>query len=595
MKIRLRGEPVDGASFLEQILKNRGVDQTEEEFFDLDWSCVNSAYNLDFIREAAEKLIQHISNNSNIAILVDVDMDGYSSAALLINYIDMQKEYGDWQDYSGTITPLLHKDKIHGLNDTEIMRRLRDTVKPDLLIISDASGNNEQYKALVDLGIDIIVLDHHDMIERGDGDQVIVVNNQQSVYYSNKDLSGVGIVWQFCRVLDDLLSFACADKYLDLVALGNVADVMDLRSPETRFLVIEGLKPENIHSYFLQHCQFNLHSMQDKNYNPHNIGFYIAPLFNAVARIGTDDDKDALFWALIDNKATELVKDGTRGHTGTVPRVQEAIRLASNAKSRQDRRKTKLATLVEQVISEEGLAADKVIVLAFDDFEEEYRSLSGLTANIIADTYQRPCILTFKKDDGSYVGSLRVGGTNPAYHNFKDQCEASGCCSFVAGHQEAAGIGIKGGRVQDLIDYFNDKYEDIDADLYYDVDFIIDANDPQLPDLITTLDTMKNYWGQGLPEPLIAVTNVKIGPGSLSLVGAKQTTLWITTPTMKFISFNSGKTEYDSLMLPYNADLPQYYRATVIGKEPELNYFRDKVTPQMKIQDYHIEGVFYDF
>lgn len=522
-------------------------------------------------------------------------MDGYSSAALLMNYIDMQRDYGDWQDYAGTVTPLLHKDKIHGLNDTEIMCRLRDTVKPDLLIIPDASGSDEQYQALVDLGMDIIVLDHHDMVERGDGDKVIVVNNQQSEKYTNKDLSGVGVVWQFCRVLDDLLSFACADKYLDLVALGNVADVMDLRSPETRFLVHEGLKNENIHSYFLQFCQFNMHSMQDKNYNPHNIAFNIAPLFNAVARFGGDTDKDFLFWALVDKKAAEMVKDGTRGHTGEVPLVQEAVRLATNTKGRQDRRKNKLTALVEDVIREEGLAENKVIVLAFDDFEEEYKSLSGLTANMIADTYQRPCILTFKKPDGSYSGSLRVNGNNPAYRNFKDQCEESGCCTFVAGHQEAAGIGIKGGRVQDLIDYFNDRYADIDADLYYDVDFIIDANDPALPDLIADLDSMKDMWGQGMPEPLIAVTNVKIGPGSLSLVGAKQTTLWITLPTMKFINFKSGKTEYDSLMLPYNGEVPQYYRATIIGKAPELNYFRDKVTPQMQIEDYHIDGVFYDF
>ena len=93
------------------------------------------------------------------------------------------------------------------------------------------------------------------MSERGDGEKVIVVNNQQSSRYKNKDLSGVGVVYQLCRVFDDMLTFVCADNYLDIVALGLVSDVMDLRSAETRFLVFEGLKPENLRSYYLEYAK----------------------------------------------------------------------------------------------------------------------------------------------------------------------------------------------------------------------------------------------------------------------------------------------------------------------------------------------------
>lgn len=89
MKIRLRREVVEGLSFIEQVLRNRDVEQTPDEFFKHDWEVVNDAYNLDYCVEAAQKLIQHIKNDDNIAVLVDVDMDGYSSAALLMNYIDM--------------------------------------------------------------------------------------------------------------------------------------------------------------------------------------------------------------------------------------------------------------------------------------------------------------------------------------------------------------------------------------------------------------------------------------------------------------------------------------------------------------------------
>ena len=66
----------------------------------------------------------------------------------------------------------------------------------------------------------------------------------------------MGVVYQLCRVFDDMLTFVCADNYLDIVALGLVSDVMDLRSAETRFLVFEGLKPENLRSYYLEYAKF---------------------------------------------------------------------------------------------------------------------------------------------------------------------------------------------------------------------------------------------------------------------------------------------------------------------------------------------------
>lgn len=276
--------------------------------------------------------------------------------------------------------------------------------------------------------------------------------------------------------------------------------------------------------------------------------------------------------------------------------VQEAVRLATNTKSRQDRRKNKLAEKIETIIHEENLLKDKVLVLAFDDFEKEYKAMSGLVAGQIAEIYQRPVILTFKNDeDGNYYGSLRVHATNnPIYENFKDQCNESGLCTFVAGHQSAAGIGIFSDKVQDLIDYFNNKYQQADTEIYHNVDFIIDAENSDLPQLIYDLSKMEDVWGTGIEEPKIAVTNVKIAKKDLALVGRNKNVLWITLPTMKFINFKSSQDEYQSLIPPYDGE-EYYYKATIIGKNPVINEFNGKVTPQMEIVDYEINGIAYDF
>lgn len=120
-----------------------------------------------------------MNDNEKVALLVDCDADGFTSAALLKNYLAQQVlPYASFPDSTAEIIPLFHSGKIHGLGDVKIMRALRDEIKPSLLIVPDASGTAEQYQALVNIGIDIVVMDHHDTTERGDGEHVIVVNNQ---------------------------------------------------------------------------------------------------------------------------------------------------------------------------------------------------------------------------------------------------------------------------------------------------------------------------------------------------------------------------------------------------------------------------------
>lgn len=597
MNIKLLGERDPNLSFAGQVLKNRGV-QDLDDFFNLSEEDICSPYDLDYINEAADMLDKHIQADSKIVILVDSDMDGFSSAALLLNYIRMQIKYGEeWKDCNPEIVYCFHSGKMHGLGDVEFMRSVRDVHKPALLIVPDASGTEEQYNALTAIGIDVLVLDHHDTAERGNGETVIVVNNQQSKNYKNKDFSGVGVTWQLCRALDDRMTLVCADKWRDLVALGNCADVMDMRSRETRYLIMNSMGETSLNSYFLQFCLFGYKSMEGKRYTPHNISFFIAPMFNAVCRVGSLNEKTMLFRSLLDEDANSKVPNGKRGHDGEeVDLVEEALRLATNTKSRQDRRRNKLIEMIEAVIRDEGLNEHKVFVLAFDDFEEEYRAMSGVVAGRIAETWQRPVILTFLNADGSYSGSLRVpDGEVPAYKGFKDQCQESGLCTFVAGHQEAAGIGIKPGCVEELIAYFDDRYEELDTEVAYNVDFIMDANDPTLPDLIEELSKMADYWGTGLKEPKVAVKNVKIGPGTIALLGKNQTTLTFTTEQVKFITFSSSREEFDSLCLPYDGSAPQYYNATVIGSAPEMNVFGNRVTPQFKLDAYHLDGIFYEF
>ena len=129
-------------------------------------------------------------------------------------------------------------------------------------------------------------------------ENAITINNQLSEY-PNKELSGVGVVWQFCRYIDSQLNINFADDFLDLVALGNCGDMMSLKSFETRYLITKGFKKENIKNpfidYMIEKNAFPLSKSDyvstDSNMGCTSIGaaFFIVPFVNAITRSGTID------------------------------------------------------------------------------------------------------------------------------------------------------------------------------------------------------------------------------------------------------------------------------------------------------------------
>jgi len=158
----------------------------------------------------------------------------------------------------------MHNSKQHGLSDC--IDFIIDK-NPGLVICPDSSSNDYDYhKMLADKDIPVLVLDHH--LADHISEYAITINNQLSDY-PNKELSGVGVVWQFCRYIDSMFNINYADDFLDLVALGLDADMMSLRSLETRYLITKGFKKENIKNPFIDY-------MLDKNSFPLSKADYVS-------------------------------------------------------------------------------------------------------------------------------------------------------------------------------------------------------------------------------------------------------------------------------------------------------------------------------
>ena len=153
----------------------------------------------------------------NILLVVDSDNDGYTSATLIYQYTHRVNCHAniDW---------VLHSGKEHGLAD-HIDMLMDKGINYDLIILPDSSSNDAHYHDMLDeIHLPCLILDHH-LTDIALSDNAIVVNNQLSPLYKNKELTGAGIVYQFCRYIDEKIEQHWANDYLDLAAWGvsNIA------------------------------------------------------------------------------------------------------------------------------------------------------------------------------------------------------------------------------------------------------------------------------------------------------------------------------------------------------------------------------------
>ena len=274
MNYQLIAPRVPGTSMVEQVLTNRGIKKTDVNHYlhTSDADILNPA-TIERLVDGVKMLIKHVSQNDKVFIQIDSDCDGYTSAATLINYLNRLFP-GFVQN---NITYRLHEGKAHGL----ILETIPQDVK--LVIAPDSSSNDyEVHEQLAKMGIDVLVIDHH---EADHVSEYACVINNQLCDYPTKSLSGVGMVYKFCSYIDTVLNASYADEYLDLVALGLIADMMDLRDFETRHLITLGIDQIR-NPYFKGMTVKNAFSLGDK-ITPFGVAFYIAPYINAVTRCVT--------------------------------------------------------------------------------------------------------------------------------------------------------------------------------------------------------------------------------------------------------------------------------------------------------------------
>ena len=413
--------PLEGNySVVERALANRGIlPQNVEHYLHTSDRDILDPLLIMNMEKGAKMLIKHIAQNDNVLIQVDSDCDGFTSAACLINYLNCLFPYF----VQNHIYYRIHTGKQHGI----ILETVPDNIS--LVIAPDSSSNDyEQHQILKEKGVDVLVIDHHEADKISENACII---NNQLCDYPTKSLSGVGMVYKFCSYIDTLLGVNYADNFLDLVALGLVGDMMDLRDYETRHLVIRGLN--NIRNpYFKGIVKTQAYSIERAGgLCPFAISFYVAPQVNATIRMGTADEKLMLFESMLDHRGYEQVPSTKRGCKGQLEtRVEQACRNCTNIKNRQTKARDASLNVIERIIEDKNLLDDKILTVKLEPEMATDKNLTGLIANQLMAKYQRPVLLLNKVVDKetkavTWEGSGR-GYDKSKFDNLREFLKESG-------------------------------------------------------------------------------------------------------------------------------------------------------------------------
>ena len=372
---------------------------------------------MDAVKARIEKAAK---DGETVVIYGDYDADGICATTVMYRGLKMLG--------IEAFTVIPERENGYGLT-AGVLERVLEESCPDLIITVDCGiSSAEEVEELKDLGVDVIITDHHEIPEKIP--DCPVINCKLKDGYPYEGLCGAGVAYKVIRALVG----EKADDLLDLVALATVADSMPL-TDENRIIVSEGLKliKSGRGSKIIRALS---EAAGVKDSGATSIAYGIAPRVNAAGRMG--DARCALEAFLSDdNYEIKLLAEKLNAYN--ISRQAECDALYKSAKEKLKKKSPFL----------------RAIVLA----DERWKSgIIGIVAAKLTEEYSKPTVL-FTERDGLLHGSARTfGGINI----FKALTACSDVLEEFGGHAQAAGVTVKKENLEEfekrLNEYISENY-----------------------------------------------------------------------------------------------------------------------------------------
>ncbi len=535
--------------FVSLILVSRAITDYEdvEEFFEPDF-CFCDPYLITDMDKAVERIEKAINENERICVYGDYDADGVTSTALMYSYLSSH----------GADVMYYIPDRItegYGMNCSAV-DKLREWGVKLIVTVDNGISAIEEISYAKTLGIDCIVTDHHKV---GDAlpDAVAVVDpHREDCNLHFKDWAGVGVAFKVVCALEKGDYSEILNDYADIIAIGTVADVVDLKD-ENRAIVKYGVAKINSNPCNGVNALRQIAGVSDKPLGAVGVTYSLAPRINAAGRI--ESAETALKLLICDD-------------------LKDALSLAEQVdicnRKRHDFEDEIMKAAVAHIESNEQLKYSKVIVVCGENW---HHGVIGIVAARITEKYGRPSIvITFEGDEGT--GSARSIDGFSVYDAIKSQEKL---LTHFGGHTMAAGLGIKRENVEEFFVKINEYAETVEnivptltLDCKLNPAYINAA-------LVESLETLEPF-GAGNPQPLFGIFGVRIS--AIHPVGeGKHLRLNFSKANTQFTAMKFGSTLND---FPYReGDIVD------LAVRIERNEFRGEVKAGVQIRDIRFSGV----
>lgn len=472
-----------------RLIWNRDVigDEKIQEYLHGTLADLPSGRKMKDLEKAAEILEKKIQEGCRIRIIGDYDIDGVTSATILLKGL---KRLGAKVD---TCIPDRIKDG-YGINEHLISKALEDGIDTIVTCDNGIAAYNEITEAK-ESGMTVVITDHHDVPFRDTKNgrkwiippaDAVVNPKQQNCPYPNKNLCGAVVAWKLIWIMYENAGIPTEEilTFTELAAVATVGDVMDLQG-ENRIIVKEGL-------HQLSHTEtpglkalIQVNNLEHAEISSYHVGFVLGPCINASGRLDTA------------SRALKLLCEQD---------PVEAARLAGDLIALNESRKAMTEQGKEEAIEKvenSDLKNDRVLVIYLPDCHE---SLAGIIAGRIRELYNKP-VFVLTKGEKSAKGS---GRSIEAYSMYEELVKCRDFMEQFGGHPMAAGLSIKEENIERFRKRLNENCtlteEDLRPKVVIDVPMPVSYISRELVEQLSLLEP----FGKGNVKPLFAQKNLSV-------------------------------------------------------------------------------------
>ena len=469
------------------ILLNREILKLEEayQFLYPSLSNIPSPFLLKDMKKAVERIIDAIKNNEKILIYGDYDVDGITSVALLVNFFN-EIDFKTFYYIPKRI------EEGYGLNNEAIKKFYKKGI--DLIITVDCGVSDFEPTILANqLGIDLIVTDHHQWPGKRVESFALINPNQDGDLYPFKELSGVGVAFNLVIALraslreKGLLSKKHPNlkRYLDLVAMGTIADMVPLTGVNRifcKFGLEEITNGDRLGIKMLKRVS----GLDGYEIKSGDVGFRLAPRVNASGRVG-----DPYLGVKLLISYNE----------------EETKNIAIQLNEENEKRKKIEERIFKEILKSPDIIESPAIVLSSSDW---HPGVIGIVASRLVELFYKPTILISLKEDKGKGSGRGIEGFD-LYKGLK-HCEEY--LEKFGGHKHAAGINIRKEKIElfkkrfiEIVENEIIKNKDIKMPLLK-IDAQIKFN--ELNDNLLHEIELLSPFGIGNPRPIFCAKEVKV-------------------------------------------------------------------------------------